>query len=102
MFEVLGAVGAWLEERPPGTLRLFYRVPPDMSLPPVAAEGIPVEESPDIGPGMTAVDAADVVELRLSRHYAVKRIEDRPMSGVIAEWALSERSASPGLDQPET
>lgn len=41
-------------------------------------------------------------ERRLSRHFTVKRIEHHPIDGVVREWTLSERSASPGLDQPMT
>jgi len=102
MFQVLGAIGAQLERRPSGELALVYRFGPDGGPPLAAAEGMPVGESPDVRAEMTPPDVADVVERRLSRHFTVKRVETHPIDGVVREWTLSERSASPGLDQPMT
>lgn len=102
MFQVFGAIGAQLERRPNGELALVYRFRPDAAAPPPATEGMPVRESPDVGEEMGPPEVADVVERRLSRHFTVKRIEDHPIDGVVREWTLSERSASPGLDQPMT
>lgn len=102
MFQVFGAIGAQLERRPSGELALVYRFGHDGGAPPAATEGMPVGESPDVSAQMAPGEAADVVERRLSRHFTVKRIEHHPIDGVVREWTLSERSASPGLDQPMT
>lgn len=102
MFEALGAIGAQLEERAGGLPVLVYRFPPEQPAAGPAAEGFSVGESRDVEPGMSAADIADVVERRLSRHFTVERVNDAPVEGAIRVWALSERSASPGLDQPMT
>lgn len=102
MFEALGAIGAQLEERDGGPPVLVYRFPPEQPAAGPADEGFPVDESPDVEPGMAAADIADVVERRLSRHFTVERVDDAPVEGAVRVWALSERSASPGLDQPMT
>jgi hypothetical protein len=102
MFEAFGAIGAALEQRPGTELLLVYRFPPDMPAPEPAARGFPVGESSDVTSDMAAEEVADVVESRMSRHYTVKRVDTAPISGVVREWVLSERSASPGLDQPMT
>jgi hypothetical protein len=102
MFEGLGAIGALLEQGPSSELVLVYRFPPDMPKPELAADGFPVRESSDVTSDMSVEEIADVVESRMSRHYTVKRVDTAPISGVVREWVLSERSASPGLDQPMT
>ena len=101
MFVELGAIGAVLEHRD-GQFALAYRFPADFPAPEPAVDGFPVRESPDVAPGMTAEEVADVVESRLARHQTVKRLDGPYGAGVIRAWALSERSASPGLDQPDT
>lgn len=101
LFVELGAIGAVLEPRGE-ELVLTYRFPPDFPAPPAAVEGFPVSESPDVRPAMTADEVADVVEARLARHQTVKRLDDPAVPGAVRAWALSERSASPGLDQPDT
>ena len=101
MFEVLGAVGARLERGAGDELLLRYVFPADVPTSP-AADGFPVEQSADVVVGAPVEEIADVVERRLSRHFDVKRVTDTEGSGLVRSWALTERSASPGLDQPVT
>ena len=105
MFEVPGAIGARLERDPDvgveGSLVLIFEVPPATKGSPPVVLGEAIGASPDLPGGVSDEDAADIVEERLGRHYDAKRIDD-PKPGVICEWALSQRTASPGMDQPIT
>ena len=99
MFEAAGAIGAVLEERAEGPVLRYYFADESVA-PPAAIEGFRVRESPDVAPDMVGDAIADVVELRLSRHASVKRMDDEAGDGVMRMWALSDKEATPGLDAP--
>ncbi len=102
IFQSLGAIGATLTRDPSpdarDALSLSFEFPPGEAgrIHPSVARPV---ESPDVD-GLGDEEAADVVEQRLSRHFSVKRMHGRSRPGLVREWALSERSASPGFDQP--
>jgi hypothetical protein len=108
MFEMPGAIGARLEKDPAspagggeGSHVLVFKLVPTDATAPAAEFGEDITRSQDLPAGLTNEEAADTIEQRLSRHFDVKRIQD-PRENCVCEWALSERSASPGLIQPAT
>ncbi len=102
IFQSLGAIGATLSRdssaEAGGALTLSFAFASGEAGRIHPSDARPVA-SPDVD-GLGDEEAADVVEQRLSRHFSVKRMHDRTRPGLVRAWALSERTASPGFDQP--